>query len=429
MDNRKTIIISNDALVTEDYDYLCTKPLFRELMAKGSWIKTLKTVYPSITYCCHASMITGCYPDKTHLYNNEVDRFGDTDWTWERHHNRAKTLIDAAKEAGKTVANVFWPVLGQDPNIDWNIPEYWSQSPEDPLCEALKRMGTSQQVIDEIVTPNLYYIDGHQRQHPFCDEFVFACARDMILKYNPDLLLIHPAGIDGMRHRYGIFNEYVTEQLDYTYYWIEKIVRALKEIGEWENTDLILTSDHGQMNMIRRANPNLLLVQNGFITLDAAGKITAAKAYIKAAGASCQVFLTDKSAENRKAVGDLLTKAAESRLYGFERCYTAAEAAEEEHLAGDFDFVLETDGYTAFGPGVTGDYFTPYDLSDYRLGKATHGYLPDRGPQPSMLCVGPSFRQGVVLERRPTVDMAATLAHLRGWSLPCDGAVIEEILN
>ena len=242
-------------------------------------------------------------------------------------------------------------------------------------------MGTSQQVIDEIVAPNLYYIEGHQRQHPFCDEFVFACARDMILKYNPDLLVVHPAGIDGMRHRYGIFNEYVTEQLDYTYYWIEKIVRALKEIGEWENTDLILTSDHGQMNMIRRANPNLLLVQNGLITVDAAGKVTSAKAYIKAAGASCQVFLTDKSEENRKAVGDLLTKAAESRLYGFERCYTAAEAAEEEHLAGDFDFVLETDGYTAFGPGVTGDYFTPYDLTDYRLGKATHGYLPDRGPQ------------------------------------------------
>lgn len=429
MSNRKTVIISNDALVTEDYEYLCTKPLFKELMAKGSWVKTLKTVYPSITYCCHTSMITGCYPDKTRLYNNEVDEWGNKAWVWERHYNKAKTLIDAAKEAGKTVANVFWPVLGQDPNIDYNIPEYWSQTPDEPLTEALKRMGTSDKVIEEIVKPNLYYIEGHQRKHPFCDEFIFACARDMILKYNPDLLILHPAGIDGMRHSHGIFNEYVTEQLDYTYYWIEKLVRALKEIGEWENTDLIITSDHGQMNMIRRANPNILLAREGFMTVDADGSVTDMKAYVKAVGASAQVFLTDKSDENRRAVEKLLTEAAKSNMYGFERCYTAAEAAEEERLAGDFDFVLETDGYTAFGPGVTGDYFTPYDLTDYRLGKATHGYLPDKGPQPSMLCIGPSFKEGVVIDRRPTVDMAATVAHINGWSLPCDGAVISEILK
>ena len=429
MNNRKTVIISNDALVAEDYEYLCQKPLIRELMAKGSWVKTLKTVYPSITYCCHASMVTGCYPDKTHLYNNEVDEFGNKDWVWERKWNRAKTLADAAKEAGKTVANVFWPVLGQDPCIDWNIPEYWSQSPEDPLPEALKRMGTSDKVIEEIVKPNLYYIEGHQRQHPFCDEFIFACARDMILKYRPDLLLVHPAGIDGKRHSCGLFNEYVTEQLDYTYYWIEKIVRALKETGDWENTDFILTSDHGQMNMIRRANINRILVENGFMTLDENGNATAMKAYIKPVGASAQVFLTDKSQENYEAVKNLLTKAAASHLYGFEWCYTAEEAAKEEHLAGDFAFVLETDGYTSFGPALTGDYFTPYDLTDYRLGKATHGYHPDRGPQPSMLCVGPSFQEGVVIDRRPTVDMAATVAHINGWNLPCDGKVIQEILK
>ena len=429
MANRKTVIISNDALVTEDYDYLCTKPLIKELMAKGSWVKTLKTVYPSITYCCHASMLSGCYPDKTHLYNNEQDEFGNSAWVWARRWNRAKTLVDAAKEAGKTVANVFWPVLGNDPNVDWNVPEYWSQSPDDPLTDAFARMGTSERVLEEIVKPNLYYIEGHQRQHPYADEFVFSCARDMIRKYNPDLLLVHPAGIDGKRHSCGLFNEYVTEQLDYTYYWIEKIVRALKEIGEWENTDLILTSDHGQMNMIRRANPNILLAQNGFMTVDEEGNVTEKKAYVKSVGGSAQVFLTDKSEENKNAVGKLLTEAAKSGFYGFERCYTAEEAQKEERLSGDFDFVLETDGYTSFGGAVRGNYFTPYDLSDYRLGKATHGYRPDRGPQPSMLCVGPSFKEGVVLDRRPTVDMAATVAHINGWNLDCDGEVIREILK
>lgn len=429
MSNRKTVIISNDALVCEDYEYLCTKPLFRRLMEQGSWVKTLKTVYPSITYCCHASMISGCYPDKTRVCNNEVDAFGDKAWTWERRYNRAKTLVDAAKQAGKTVANVFWPVMGQDPNIDWNIPEYWSLTPDDPLEDALGRMGTSKQVFEEIVKPNLHLIEGHQRQHPYCDEFIFSCACDMLLKYRPDLLIVHPAGIDSARHSYGLFNEYVTEELDYTWYWTGKILHALERIGELENTDIILTSDHGQMNMIRRANPNVLLARNGFMTVDADGNVTEKKAYVKGVGASAQVFLVDKSPETEQALYTLLTEAAKDGTYGFSRCYTAREAAEEERLAGDFDFVLETDGYTSFASGVAGDYFIPYDLTDYRLGKATHGYLPDKGPQPSMLCVGPSFREGAVVERRSTLDMAATVAHIQGWDLPCDGSVIHEILK
>ena len=46
-----------------------------------------------------------------------------------------------------------------------------------------------------------------------------------------------------------------------------------------------------------------------------------------------------------------------------------------------------------------------------------------------MLCVGPSFRAGAVVERRNTVDMAPTVAKIRGWSLPdADGTVIDEIL-
>ena len=60
MANRKLVIISNDALVYEDMEYLLTKPLIKELVAKGTWVKTLKTIYPSVTYPCHTSMITGC---------------------------------------------------------------------------------------------------------------------------------------------------------------------------------------------------------------------------------------------------------------------------------------------------------------------------------------------------------------------------------
>lgn len=117
-------------------------------------------------------------------------------------------------------------------------------------------------------------------------------------------------------------------------------------------------------------------------------------------------------------------------MYGFERCFTAEEAYEETGLKGDFDLVLESDGYTAFGTSSFGDYFTGPDLSDYRMGLGTHGYLPDKGPQPSMLMFGPDFNEGVVIERRSTLDMTATLAKIFDFDMPdVDGKVIEEVIK
>ncbi|MBQ7224076.1 MAG: alkaline phosphatase family protein [Clostridia bacterium] len=83
---RKLIVISNDAMVREDMEYLLTKPPFKQLIKEGSWIKTMKTVYPSITYCCHASMITGANPAKTGVTNNNIDGWRQADWMWERNY-------------------------------------------------------------------------------------------------------------------------------------------------------------------------------------------------------------------------------------------------------------------------------------------------------------------------------------------------------
>ncbi|MBE6536613.1 MAG: alkaline phosphatase family protein [Ruminococcaceae bacterium] len=429
--NRKLIIISNDALVREDIEYLKTKPCIREIIENGSFVESLRTVYPSITYCCHAAMITGAYPDKTGVHNNELDALNDSRWTWEREHIKVKTLIDAFKEKGLKTANVFWPVLGNDANIDYNIPEYWSQSDDDPLCDALSRMGTSDEVIENIVKPNLYYIEGHQRKHPYADEFVFSAARDILLKYKPDLLVVHPAGIDSLRHSKGIFNDYVTEQLDYTYYWIEKIVRAVKENGDFENTDIILTSDHGQMDVKRWCHPNILLRDMGLLDVDESGtKAKNAKAYIKAVGGSAQIFICDKdNPEIKETIYNTFKEYAKTGMYGFERIYTKEEAAEEERLSGDFEFVLESDGYTAFGGRVSGSYYTSYDLSDYRTGRGAHGYHPDKGPQPCMIMYGPDFKKGIKIGRRSTLDMAATVAKIFDLDMPdMDGKPIDEAI-
>ena len=112
-------------------------------------------------------------------------------------------------------------------------------------------------------------------------------------------------------------------------------------------------------------------------------------------------------------------------LYGFGRVYTAREVREEEGLYGGFSFVLETDGYTSFSNACTRPFVRPADNSDYKFGRATHGYHPDKGPQPTLLACGPHIRSGVILDRRSILDEAPTYARILGVELPdADGRLV-----
>lgn len=88
----------------------------------------------------------------------------------------------------------------------------------------------------------------------------------------------------------------------------------------------------------------------------------------------------------------------EAGVYGISQVYTTEEIREKEHLAGDFSFVLETDGYTSFSGSWYGPVVRGFDTSDYRFGHATHGHHPDRGPSPTLIAFGPSIKEGAVLK-------------------------------
>ena len=69
--NEKLIVFSADALVREDIAYLEQKPNFARLMTHSAQVERVKSIYPSLTYPCHATMFTGCYPDKHGVITNK----------------------------------------------------------------------------------------------------------------------------------------------------------------------------------------------------------------------------------------------------------------------------------------------------------------------------------------------------------------------
>lgn len=428
----KIIVVSVDAMVYEDLKYLKELPNFKEMYENGSIVKRTKTIYPSVTYPAHTTMSTGAYPNKHGLINNLEflpGQLKNVPWKWFADAVKCPDIFTAAKKAGYTTAAVFWPVTGCHKYIDYLVDEYWPQSPDDTPKDCYLRSGTSEELYDYAVKP---YMEGLKiRSHPATDDFLINCSCDIIKRYKPDLLMIHPANIDSYRHRSGVYSELVTEGLNEVDRWIGQLVDATKQAGVYDITDFFIVSDHGQMNIVRSVKPNVKLADNGFITYDSDGKLTDWKAYCHSTGMSSEVHLKNpEDKETYDAVYKLLLEMRDEGIYGIGEVYTAEQTDALEHLNGDFSFMLETDGYSSFSDDWMRPYCKPLDVSDYRFGHATHGYHPDKGPQPTFIAFGPDIKSGVVIERRPTVDEAPTYAKILGVEMPwADGVAIDEILK
>jgi predicted AlkP superfamily pyrophosphatase or phosphodiesterase len=427
----KLLVFSADAMVYEDLEYLRTLPNYRKYLAGGAEIKAVRSVYPTVTYPVHVSLVTGTYPDRHGVTSNHLFRPGENQlpWYWYRSQVKGTDLFDVAKQKGLSTGSVFWPLTGNHPSIDYLVSSYWSQGTGDTVHDAFARTGANSAVLE--------IIDRHtgimkEWEYPSWDIFRINCACDIIRQFNPDLMLVHPFNIDHYRHHKGVFNEDVIKGIEETDVWIGQIMDAYKAAGTRpEEVSFFLISDHGQIDIKRIININVLLADYGLIRADKEGDLPDWDAWCMSNGASAEVFLRDK--DNHRVYEKtytLLRQLCKEGLCGISRVFTEPEIRNLEHLGGDFSFVLETDGYTAFGGDWTRPIVKNFDSSDYRYGHATHGYLPDKGPQPMLVAKGPGIRNGVVLEKCNIVDEAPTFARILGVSMPeADGRCIDEILQ
>lgn len=80
----RAIVISIDSLFTEDIKYLNNLPNFKKILENSSIVKNVNCIYPTLTYPCHTSIITGVYPDKHKISHNEkFQPYSEVnDWYW-----------------------------------------------------------------------------------------------------------------------------------------------------------------------------------------------------------------------------------------------------------------------------------------------------------------------------------------------------------
>ena len=426
------IVISFDCLASLDMPFLETLPNFRRLMDGASICRHVETVYPSVTYACHTSIITGNFPALHGITTNTLLQPGKAspDWYWQRRHIKGTTLFDEAKIAGMTTAALLWPVTAKA-KIDFHIPEIFANRP-----------WHSQVVVSLINGSLLYTIAMNQRfghlrkgiEQPWLDDFVTASAVHTIKTKLPNLFLIHLVDLDSQRHRHGFASPEAYDAIRRHDKRLGEIMRALEDSGITNRSTVIALGDHSSLDVSSVIKVNVLLKENGLIEVDRKGKVKSWKAYCKSNDGSAYIyFKSENDRQTRDKTQALLHSLVMNPANGIERVLYGSEAA-ETGATNESVFMLEArEGYY-FTEELDGDAIVEISKEAIGIGKytkAVHGYSPEKPDYKTVfIAKGKGILPGVEIPTMRLVDEGPTMAKLLGVDLgETDGRVIQEFLS
>ena len=409
MTNR-TLVVSIDALITADIPVLKQLPNLGRVMEHASWITDIECIYPTLTYPCHATIATGCWPDRTGINNNEIPDFfakGRMDWYWWREAIQVPTVVDFARQAGLTASTVTWPVMCAS-GAEYNIGEIWAPREEDDPTPWFTRANSP--AVEEIFEANKHML--RWMKTPQMDEFAAKCAADIIRAHRPDLMLLHLSYVDHQRHRLGVHGD-----LEHAFRFIDGqmglVLDALEETGGVENTNIVLLGDHGQLYCDEMFHLNALFHRLGWLQTAEDGSLADYQVYAANCSLSAHIYLRPEV--DREMVYCVLLEQQKKYPKYLERIFTKEEAA-QMHLTGDFDFVIEAGDRVCFGRALDGEQLitSVNDIKEYKPSVSTHGHLPWKGDKPPFIVAGPNAVSGRIIHGGRLIDHAPTILRLLG---------------
>ena len=433
--HNRLLVISLDAVGAADAGYFSELPNFKKFLEKASWCFNVSSIYPSLTYPAHTSIVTGCYPKKHGIINNTRFQPGrlSPDWFWQRKYVKVPTFYDKALEAGMTVAALLWPVTARS-GITWNMPEIFANRPwSNQIFTSLKNGSPMYQAVIQKKFGGL----RKGKCQPQLDDFTTAALKHTLEKHQPDVTLVHWTDVDTQRHIYGVSSPEAQEALKRHDDRLGQVFEVLENQDLMEQTNIILLGDHYQKETSRVIFMNYYFAGKGWLTVKD-GKITGWQVYSKNCDGSAYVYIRRGCGHLKDEVYEFLKSLEADGSSGIEQVIGGRDAAAmgaDPHCS----FMLEAaDGYY-FQDGCDResadvDVVEPSDAESsdgYEAMKGTHGYLPGKpGYQTVFMAAGPDIRENVNIPAMCLVDEGPTMARLLGLELPeVDGRVLESILK
>ena len=395
-------------------------PNIRGLIKEGVWADSSESVFPSITYPSHTTLITGVMPRKHGVLANELPG-PDGKLFSAATLPRAKailvpTIFDTAKKKGLTTAAFGWPETIDDPSIDYNfgnrlstaggVESAWMKElradgiPLD-IRAAMRRDGGSGVTADDISTLAL------------CDT---------IRKHQPNLVAFHLVNTDHAQHTYGPLHAAAAASLMEADAMIGRVVKAVKETGIYNDTAFIVTADHGFTSVYWDINLRPYFAEEGLtdkIRIYEGGWAPFIRTLSNFNQATDGPKLEKVFAELKKSPHLVrIYKSEEFPLLGLPRY------EDSDRVRGQYLVVADPDTYFVEAPDNS------KELRRREHPAHGHGYLPQSPKMyPMLVMAGAGFQKGTRIGHVNGADVAPTITQMLGLqTLDFDGRVLTEAL-
>lgn len=373
----------------------------RNLMQQGFHAVGVNSVFPSMTYPSHTTIVTGVQPVEHGIYyNNLFEPNGPTGkMYWNDSSIKVPTIWGAAQQKGLTVAALLWPVSADAP-VSYDIPDIGSMG--DSVREAWSKPAGFTDELRQQVFGGVDKIDYGK------DQNIGKIAAYVIKKAQPNLMTIHLFSVDHFEHEQGRDGDHVRVAIRDADSAVGIVVDALKQAGIFQETVIIVTGDHGFLNVTTQVNPNVWLVNAGLIT-DV--KKDEWKAQFFSVGGSSYLYLKNRQdKETLKKVREILEALPEDT----KKFFRIIDQKQLKAIGGnpEVEFALSGLNGAAFGNASTGEAV--------KEGKGgTHGYFPDfREIRTGFVAYGPGISRGKEIPEMNLRDIAPAVAKMLGLSLP-----------
>lgn len=381
--------------------------------------KGVKSVFPTFTYPCHQSIITGTRPATHGIVNNGMfDPTGKHLGAWHWFANRkVKTLWQAAREGGYCSASVAFPT-SVGAKGDYIAPEFWWDGSElDSIF--IDMVSCPQGLISEMEADigryagGLDLSDGGDAQRGAAALWMLQNKLAPQIDQKPFFLSAYFASFDESAHQYGVYSREAARSLEKIDAMLGQLIEEAERITQGDLV-VCVVSDHGTLDNHYNISPNVLLHQAGLIELDPEGNVTSWKAWSQRAGGTAEVRMADPQDEEiRRTLAGIMKQLAEDPDSGILEVVDR-EGARARGGFPDAEYVLVAKKGYELRDDVTGDY-----CRTRLTQKAQHGYsenFPEM--RASFMLWGKGVRPGSDPGEFELIDIAPTLADMMGVSLP-----------
>jgi len=426
-DFRHMLVIVFDGM-RSDYITPGIMPNLYELGQNGVIAKKHHVVYPSVTRVNSPSLATGSYPGNHGLVHNHLyipsirsDFFSVGSANNLMRMNPILTTTSLGEQLEKHNYTLFATGSGSTGttlllNHTFSGAGVWNARglvPEDMEETALQVLGD----FPERTIPNI----GQNRWA------VDAYLKFGLDKYVSDVTLMWINDPDGTAHSHGVGTPQTVSALRHVDTQLGRIIEGLVQRGIWDQTNIIVTSDHGFSTREGGFNLNNILG-------DRPGVIT------RGGNRAKQIFFTNEFKNNKEyvtsivrllqedeGVGAIFTRPANKDdidgwiegTMSMDLIHYNHERSADIHVTAAWSDEKNESGY----PGFTRQHVS--------ASIAGHGTASPYEMQVTMIASGPDFKEKTVSQvPSGNVDIAPTILHLLDLPIPdeWDGRVMNELL-